>query len=551
MQLGLSFNGECPVPLNDTQPLRPYQSEAVAGIRNALEANRSTLIVLPTGAGKTRVFSEVIHEWPGRVLVLAHRDELLQQAKDRIAERTGEAVGLEQAAFFSGGQRVVVGSVQTMSQEHRLERWRPSDFGLLVVDEAHHAPAKSYRKVLDYFAEAKVLGVTATPDRADEKAMGAVFESVAYCYEIEDAIRDHYLVPITVRSVFIDAINLTACRTVAGDLNQGDLDAAMAVEEALHGVVDATLRESGERKTLVFTTSVENSKRIAEIFNRYRAGSARSIDGKTPLDVRRGMLAAYRRHEYQYLVNCSIATEGFDCPEIGCVAMARPTKSRSLFAQMVGRGLRPAADKDDCLVLEFTGNSGKHRLASSVDILGGKYPEDEVEEAKRIVAKSAGMRADEALAAAHDAAEKRRVDEAARRADIRAKVAYRTQEFNPFDVFHMAHDKHDEWDARFGGAVASDSQLATMQKFGLDIPKGCTKQQAHRLIGTCITRINKGLASYKQIRALTKYNVDAVNMTKAHASEVMDSIAKNGWKRPSQDVFDRIIARGREPGEDG
>jgi superfamily II DNA or RNA helicase len=853
---GLMVPDSGPVTIaSDGQALRKYQAEAVAGVLKQLEEFRSTIAVLPTGSGKTRIAAELIRHWPGRAMMIAHRDELLVQARTRLASETGEMVGLEQAQFFAGDERVVVGSVQTLCMPARLERWQPDDFGLIIVDEAHHSPSKSYRRIIDHFSGAKIVGITATPDRADEKAMGQVFESVAYVYEIEDAINDGWLCPIRVRQVFIGEINLSACRTTAGDLNQGDLNAAMAVEEALHGVVKATIEQAGDSKTLVFTTSVENAKRLAEIFNRYKPDSARSVDGGTQIDDRRGILAAYKRGEFQYLTNCAIATEGFDEPEIACVAMARPTKSRSLFAQMVGRGLRihpskpngciaegqrvltdiglvpiedvttamkvwdgvdfvchggailrgekevvtyagltatpdhevwtqegwkaigecseqqvfisitghgripvreasghfrrgvesweresslpdgemhgmrdreangplqlsqrdcgmsgvrstqegPAmvademrggeaevlqregrplselrgegnplrirhSDRDgavdreefgneprtsdrqdrqrqgvragefeafnepaehgphedepsrtksaclsseasgselfrrdaaatlgahdrgrdtgslegkleekvqtrvwdilnagplrrftvegllvhNCLILEFTGNSGKHHLASSVDILGGRYEEDEVDAAQEIVKKNPGMRADDALAQAHtEAVEKAKRLEAAKRAQLQAQVQYTTRDFNPFDVFHMKRTQEDEWGERFGGKIASEKQIAALQKFKIDVPKDCTSQQASRLLGTCIVRMKKGLASYGQIKILTKFGIPAINVSFKHASEMIEAVKANGWKRPSDAVIGNITGRAREAGEEG
>ena len=553
MQLGLNFDPnadpDLPVERMSDQPLRPYQRESVDGIREKLKEFRSTLLVLPTGCGKTRVFTDMAADWPGRVLVLAHRDELLQQARKRLEAETGEHVGLEQADFRGGDERIVVGSIQTMCQPNRLALWKPDDFGLVIVDEAHHGSSPSYKRVLDHFT-AKVLGVTATPDRADEKAMGQVFESVAYVYEIENAIADKWLAPIRVRQVYIEAINLAACRTVADDLNLVDLDAAMAVEEALHGVVNATLEQSGDRRTLVFTTSVENAKRLAEIFNRYRPNCARSVDGGTPRDLRRQLLAGFGRGDYQYLVNCAIATEGFDCPEIACVAMARPTKSRALFAQMIGRGLRIHSSKEDCLVLEFTGNSGKHRLASSCDILGGRYDDDEIEAAKKKVTENPGMRADEALSLAHAEAEKRRQAEAARRAQLQAKVKYSTREFNPFDVLHIKN-REDEWGDRFGGAVATEAQTNALKKFGVTVPANLTKQQASHLIGTCIKRRELGLCTFKQVATIEKYGIPAINLSFHRAHEIMDAIVSHGWKRPPSDVVERILSRERSAGEDG
>lgn len=554
-QLGLFERSEpsglfVPEPVVSAQPLRPYQQEAVAGIREQLQENRSTLLVIPTGTGKTRVFTDIAHSWPGRVLVLAHRDELIQQASERLAKETGELVGIEQAENRAGLERIVVGSIQTMSQPDRLSSWKKDTFGLVICDEAHHGPSPSYRRVFDHFSDSKLLGVTATSDRSDEKAMGQVFESVAFVYEIDDAINDGWLVPIRVREIFLGELDLSACRTTAGDLNQGDLDAAM-VESAIAHMVKSTIAESGDLKTLFFTTSVENATRSAELFNELKAGSARSVNGKTPMDVRRQTLAGFERGDFQYLTNCGIATEGYDCPPVACIAQGRPTKSRSLHAQIVGRGLRPFPGKTDLLLLEFTGNSGRHNLASAVDILGGKYDEDEVAEAKKKIRENPGMRAGDALVEARAEAEAAKRNEAARKLLIAARANYTKREYNPFDVMHMKRDKHDAWGDRFGGAVPSDAQLAYLASRKVDIPAGFTKAQASKLIGNLKQREAIGLANYNQTKVLETYGIATINLSYKKACDLMWEIKRNNNKLPSQKVIDGILNRERTAGEDG
>ena len=537
-------------PGSSAQPLRPYQQEAVSGIRKQLDENRSTLLVIPTGTGKTRVFTDIAHTWPGRVLVLAHRDELLQQARDRLGRETGEMVGLEQAEARAGLERIVVGSVQTMSQPGRLASWKKDTFGLVICDEAHHGPSPSYKRIFDHFDSAKLLGVTATPDRADEKAMGTVFESVAYVYEIDDAIKDGYLCPIRVREIYLGELDLAGCRTTAGDLNQGDLDAAM-VESAIAHIAKATIEESADLKTLLFTTSVDNAARIAELLNEMKPGSARAVNGKTPIDQRRQTLAGFERGDFQYLSNVGIASEGYDCPGIACIANGAPTKSRSLHAQRIGRGLRPYPGKSDLLLLEFTGNSGKHQLASAVDILGGKYDEDEIEAAKKLVRERPGMRAGDALAEAHEAIEAKKRNEAARKLLIQARSNYTKRDYNPFEVMHMGTTKEDRWSERFGGAVPSDAQLAYFAARKVDVPKGLTKAKASALIGNLKKREALGLANYNQTKKLESYGIPAINLSYKKACDLMWEIQRNNGKPPSQAVVDGILNREREAGEDG
>jgi superfamily II DNA or RNA helicase len=538
---------EMPSQVNPVHSLRPYQESAVDGAQKELADNRSTLIVMPTGSGKTRVMTELVQRRKrDRVLLLAHRDELLQQARARFAHDCAELVGLDQAQVFAGDERIVVGSVQTVSRPDRLERFSPDRFDLIMVDEAHHAPAASYKRVLDYFAAAKVLGVTATPDRADEKAMGQIFESVAFLYEIEDAIRDGWLCEVACSRIQIAGLDLSSVRTVAGDLNQGELDAVMAAEEVLLGVADTTMREAGRRKTLVFTTSVENAHRLAEIMNRHRPDCARAVDGKTEIDERRGLLADHQDDKYQFLCNVGIATEGYDDPSISCVSVARPTKSRALYTQMVGRGLRIAKDKQDCLILDFVGNSGRHKLACALDVLGGRYTEEEEEIAQEIVAKNPGMQARAALDQAKVLADidKQKREEAARRASIKAKAIYTKQKVDPFGVFHMDVQREREMAERFGGKVASDKQLSCLEKFGITIEPGMTSQLASKLIGTAIMRRQKDLASFKQLKVLQKAGINAVNISFKRASSIIDALARNGWKPLPFRQLDSLLGQG-------
>jgi superfamily II DNA or RNA helicase len=364
-----------------------------------------TLAVLPTGTGKTVCFAHVAKTWldsdRGRVLIMAHREELIQQAADKVLQVTGLHADIEmgesradQCSLIDQAP-VVITSVQTMCRPNRHERFDPRQFGLLIVDEAHHATAPTYRRVIDHFAQnpdLRILGVTATPDRADEEALGQAFESVAFTYEIETAIQDGWLVPIEQQFVQVQGLDLSGCRTTAGDLNEGDLARIMETEENLHGVVHPALELAGDRPSLFFMASVAHAERGAEIANRHQAESAVCLHGKTPRDERREKLKAFSRGEFQHLFNCGLFLEGFDETSIAVVAMARPTKSRALYAQAVGRGTRPLpglvdglddaaarrraiamSHKPGLLVLDFVGNSGRHKLVSTADILGGNY----------------------------------------------------------------------------------------------------------------------------------------------------------------------------------
>lgn len=555
------FAPRAPVLTGDPDGLRPYQRDAVTAIMAQLGDVRSTLLVMATGLGKTQTFGAVAKHWPGKVLVLAHRDELIQQAAKRLERMTGEYCDIEQASFRAAGARLVCGSVQTLARQKRLQRFAPDRFDLIVIDEAHHAIAKSYTTVLDHFAGARVLGVTATPDRGDERALGKVFDSVAYRRDIHDGIDDGYLAPVRTQHVVVDAIDLSGVRTVAGDLNQGDLDAVMRVEEALHGVVKPTVDLAGDRQTIVFSTSVDNAHRLAEIFNRYRPNCARAVDGDTHVDERRALLRAHKAGEFQFLCNVGVLTEGYDDPSVSCIAMARPTKSRALYVQCVGRGLRTldgigaletaderraaiaSSRKADCLVLDFVGNSGKHELVSAVDVLGGKYSEDTRKRAAKLVAQT-GMLVEDALAEAQRLVEEQRQRETARRAAIKASVQYRINTGDPWTILHAR-------DPGLGGAIATEGQLRFLGEAGVTVPKGCTKEQAGKLIANIKVRQARGLASFKQLRTLARYGVTDINIGKGKAHQLIDAIAANSWKAIPREQVAAILGRQRTAGEEG
>lgn len=541
---------------------RPYQRSAVAAVLDAWKEVRSTLIVIPTAGGKTITFADIIRRcFPARALVLAHREELIFQARDKIKAVTGLPVEIEMADYrASMGEglfampQVVVSTVQTQTAGGdgggRMGKFDPNDFGLLIIDEAHHAIAATYKRVIQYYMQnprLKVLGVTATPDRADEEALGQVFESVAYDYEILDAIRDGWLVPIEQQMVHIEGLDFSAMRTTAGDLNGADLAAVMEAEKPLHGVAHASLELAGSRRTLVFAASVRQAEQLAEIFNRHRPGCAAWVCGKTPKEERRAILADFAEGRTQFVCNVGVLTEGFDDPGVELVVMGRPTKSRSLYAQMCGRALRPlpgvvdeaddapehrcaaiaASAKPSCLIVDFVGNAGRHKLITTADILGGNVS-DEVVDRAALKARQSGQarRMDELLEEAEleriEEQRRQQLEEAARRAKLVAKAQYRTQSVNPFDVFHMRPVAERGWDR---GRRLSDKQRGLIAKHYPDLnPDEIPYTQAKQLIGELFRRWDGNLCTYKQARILAKHGYDTRNMTMAEASAALDKL---------------------------
>lgn len=582
MQLGFSFAPpEAPTRAHSTQPMREYQERAVAGALRSFEKWDDALWVMATGSGKTRCFTEVAHLWPEwapqlrskseRVLILAERDELLGQAQRRIAAQTGEDVGREQADRRAGGERIVVASIQTLLRPQRLASFRPDDFGLVIYDEVHHVVAPTRRKIVRYFQDGgcKFLGVTATPDRSDERGMASVFKSEepAFCYEIDEAIADGWLVEPRPRTIRIDAIDFSRVRKVKGDLAVGELEAVIAAEEPLHGIAKPCVFETGGRRALGFCPGINSSKLLASVCDRFagQEGWARWMAGQGAMDLdeRRRIIAGHQRGDFQGLWNCQVATEGYDDPRLGCLWMARPTLSRMLFAQMVGRGTRPVfpdgfdslrataeerrsviagSTKPWLLVLEFTGNSGKHTLACTVDMMGEKYDEEIVEAAKKKLEKDPCTSPGEALEKALAEAEAARLAAMAARARVTADVRYHV---DPFELMHM-RDKDDSWARRFSGDPATDPQVRYLCGFGvpeLDAKK-MTKAQASRMIENCKKRDQFKKARFSQVAKLRAVGIDGFNLSWQQAADLCWEIQQARGKRPAEEKIAEIVNRG-------
>jgi superfamily II DNA or RNA helicase len=459
--------------------LRYYQQEAVDAVFNALSRHRSTLLVMATGLGKTQVFSEVARRWDGDVLVLAHRAELIHQARHRIEQMTGEYVDIEKAWQKAGTARIVVGSVDTVKNRKRLEAFGPDRFSLVIVDEAHHYQAKTYKRPLEFFKKAKILGVTATPDRGDGKALGAIFENVCYKMDIQEGIDAGYLVPIKGRRVLLDEINLSSIKTYMGDFAVGALDNAML--KAVEGIVDQTLKLAPSRKALAFFPGVTSAEYACERFNMLRPGSACFISGKTDEREREQIVSDFKANKYKVLCNCQIATEGFDDPQVDLIIQGRPTKVRAFYTQTVGRGTRvlpgiiddiegqagaatrrariASSSKPDVTILDFVGNSGKHCLVTPFDLLGGDYNEEEITEAKKLAEEEEESDPKELLNEA-------RANLRAQARAIQSQVSARSREFDPFELLHVRYD--DNIKLRYGDKPASKKQRDYLIRVGMD-----------------------------------------------------------------------------------
>ncbi len=537
--------------------LRPYQADSVAAVRKTFDASCSCVLVLPTGTGKTVVMAKLSSEWArGNVLLLAHRVELLDQAADKLESELGYRPVVEQAqrcidpeCLWQGGL-VLVGSVATMRSDERLEKFKQYPFDLILIDECHHATAPSYRKIVDYFLglnpQCKILGVTATPRRADNTALGAVFKDVAYQLGIQEAVNDGWLVPVQQEFADIQDVSFDGLATGKNDFGESDFRAAdmesvLIEEEPLHGMARAILERAGDKQTIIFNAGVQHAHLMADVLNRpdYKPESAAAVDGETRKEKRREIVQAFSAGKLQFLCNFGVFTEGFDCPPVALVAMGRPTKSVGLYTQMLGRGMRPldgivdgwgcaedrkmailTSNKPHLLVLDFVGNS-QHKLVSSYDVLGGNYDLEAIALAKE---RSKGKPDDVADALKKAQAEKNLERYLAQRRHIKAQVDVRYERVDPFGHGAPAPEVQAGTNTRGG---ASDAQVGFLVNLGVDYATaaGYTKRQASAVI----EKLKATRCTAKQKATLARFGEDtSVNFEQAKA--VIDAIANNGWK---------------------
>ena len=376
---------------------RDYQNTAISAAITELKYKQSTVIVCPTGTGKTLILGKIIQQWPGRVIVLAHREELIFQAASKIYEITGIQCGIELAERKSNNESVIVASVQSMLR--RMDKFNPADYSLIIRDEAHHVTSKTDRDIIKHFQQnpnLKLLGVTATPDRGDNQAIGQIFKSMAYELSLTQAMNQGWLVPVYSKQIHLAGLDLSRARITAGDISRLDLSAEMEKDENIKAVTESAFWEIGQRKAIAFTASVLQAKLMVERFNQKGPGMAFSIDGDTPKEARRRLLKDFSAGKYQVFCNCGIATEGYDCPKVSAIIMAKPTLVRAHYAQMAGRGLRVLPNtvencgspelrkleiarsaKKDCLIIDYTTNTSKHELMKLANIFEGDIEPDE------------------------------------------------------------------------------------------------------------------------------------------------------------------------------
>lgn len=520
--------------------LRPYQQEAKDAVFEQWDNGiRKTLLVLPTGCGKTIVFAKITEDCVRkgeRVLILAHRGELLDQAADKLKKTTGLNSAVEKAESSCLGSwfRVVVGSVQTLMREKRLGQFPEDYFNTIIIDEAHHCISDSYQKVLKHFPDAHVLGVTATPDRGDMRNLGQYFESLAYEYTLPKAIKEGYLTPIKALTIPLK-IDMSGVSVQAGDFKASDIGTAL--DPYLEGIAQEMQKYCADKKTVVFLPLVKTSQKFRDVLNNYGFQAA-EVNGDS--QDRAEILADFESGKYNVLCNSMLLTEGWDCPSVDCVVVLRPTKVRSLYCQMVGRGTRLSPGKEHLLLLDFLWHTERHELCHPASLIcdneevAQKMTENlkeaagcpvDIEEAEKTASEDVVAQREEALA--------KQLAEMKRR---KKKLVDPLQ----FEMSIQAEDLSGYVPA-FGWEMGppSDKQKATLEKLGILPDQIENAGKAAKLLDRLDKRRSEGLTTPKQIRFLEGRGFQHVGTWQFDAAKkLIDRIAANGWRIPS-DIIPR------------
>jgi superfamily II DNA or RNA helicase len=513
--------------------LRPYQETARQKVQEEWEEGKKrTLLVLPTGTGKTIVFSKIIEDRVKkgeRVLVIAHRGELLEQASDKLYKSTGLKTATEKAGQTSLGSfyRVVVGSVQTLQREKRLNQFPPEYFDTIVIDEAHHAISDGYQRVLQHFEDANVLGVTATPDRGDMRNLGSYFESLAYEYSLPEAIKSGYLSPIKALTIPLK-LDLSNVKQQAGDFSTKDLGTAL--DPYLEQIAEEMKKQCFNRKTVVFLPLVKTSQKFRDILNKHGFKVA-EVNGESA--DREQVLRDYEEDKYNVLCNSMLLTEGWDCPSVDCVIVLRPTKVRALYSQMVGRGTRLAPGKKELLLLDFLWHTERHELCHPANLIAtdetvAKKMTENIEElGAPIDLEQAEQQAKEDVALEREESLAKQLSEMKRR---KRKLVDPLQ----FEMSIQASDLTD-YVPSFGWQMSppTDKQVKALEKWGIFPDEIENAGKAEMLINRLVKRRDAGLSTPKQIRFLENRGFQHVGTWQFEAAtKLINRIAANGWRIP-------------------
>lgn len=520
--------------MGNLMQLRPYQQEAHDAIFDKWNAGADKLLlVLPTGTGKTIVFSAVANDCVRqgkRVLILAHRGELLEQAADKLQKSTGLGCAVEKAEESCKGSwfRVVVGSVQSLMQEKRLNSFPGEYFGTIIVDEAHHCISDSYQKVLQHFPKAKVLGVTATPDRGDMRNLGVYFEQIAYEYTLPEAIRQGYLCPIKALTIPLK-IDISSVGISSGDFKVGEIGTAL--DPYLEQIAAEMEKYCRNRKTVVFLPLIKTSQKFRDILNRH-GFSAAEVNGNS--QDRAEVLKDFDEGKYNVLCNSMLLTEGWDCPSVDCIIVLRPTKVRSLYSQMVGRGTRLNQGKEHLLLLDFLWMTERHDLCHPAALIC-----EDPEVAQKMtenLAKNPEVAVD-IEAAEQTASEDVQRDREEALAKLLAEQKRKKSRLVDPLQYEMSIQDMDlqNYVPPFGWAMQppTENQKQTLEKLQIN-PEGVDNAgKAEMLIEKVRQRKDMNMATPRQIRQLENRGfVNVGSWSFEQARRLIDRIAGNGWKTP-------------------
>jgi superfamily II DNA or RNA helicase len=513
--------------------LRYYQSEATLAVMDAWSKGEIPLLTMATGTGKTIVMAElarIIHAGNGKTLIGAHREELVRQAQDKIGSHVGYTPAIEMAGEWADSRaRIVIGSIQTM-QRQRLGRWKPDYFSHFFIDEAHHAVCTSYKNMIKHFESAKLLGVTATADRSDDKQLGNIFTKVAYDYPLHKAIKDGYLVPIKGRRCKDFSIDLSGLKITAGDFSDEEL--GEAIEKYIDPIAKNVIEQTAGMSTLCFCPNVDSSRLLAESLQR-QGIEAGYISGNTDKELRRDTLYRFHTGIITHLCSCNVLLEGYDEPRTQAIVMLRPTGSRTVYAQAIGRGTRLHAGKDSLLLVEFTYNSSKLKLVTAYELFSTMgYGERVQEHAIKLAEKDGG---DEDFLELVEKAHKEQYD---KRLAIERMILpkWGFVEFDPLElgtVFGV--DISGEFDISYKGfkltGPATEKQRDLLQRYGVSNLDKLDKAQASVLISSFMDRgiyPTPGFATISQQELLVKLGfvgqVDTIK--KAQASFLIDELRR-------------------------
>ncbi len=533
--------------------LRPYQKESVESIFEEWKEHKSTLIVQATGTGKTIVFAEVVkrlNTLNKKILILAHRAELLEQTQNKLTLFGIDSV-LEKAENHAdiGNDNIIVASIQSISKDNRLINYPHDYFDVIIIDEAHHCASNTYLKVINYFDTAKLLGVTATPNRSDVRNISDIFETVAFSYNTRQAIDDGYLSPILIRRIPI-TIDLSNVRTSCGDFLSSDLENTLM--PYLSKIADELKEKAGDRKTIIFTPTIAIGEQMADLLNEKGFNSC-CVSSKNTKEERTNIINKFHTGELNVVTNSMLWTEGFDEPSVDCIINLRATKSESLYRQILGRGLRlsPETNKENLLVLDFLWHSGRkgYDVLSPVNLFIDEsripYANDILKDNEEISIEELQNKSNASFLLAEN------LKKAANKTFLGTKfkeienpnLRYIYNNNNELDSICVRNDEAIEFYTRenpfyyvpYGQwelTRCTEKQINFLKQLGINPKNVPYKGLAVKIINTFFRNKDK-TCSYKQYKILKKKGFkNILKWDKNEVSEMIDIISTNNWKLP-------------------